>query len=186
MPAPIDWTAAGGIVAVQTLTVALGPREAARRLRLSPAHADALRQLCARGKWLSPEPRAVSPRAVTSHQQPVSLSPVPQPTADTLLAAAKEGRATVIPGCHQLVTKAPDALAEALSEMGGDTRLAGMEYAKLVTEHARDRARAEPEKALGRANKVKSALQSASIAGSWQQQTFQVGVQVSVGSMGVD
>lgn len=179
MPAAIDWTAAGGLAAVQTLTVALGPREAARRLRLSPAHGDALRQLCARGKWLSPEPRQVSPRAVTSHQQPVSLSPVPQPTAKTVLA-------TLDKSCHQLVTKAPDALAEALDEMGGDTRLAGMEYAKLVTEHARDRARTEPEKALAASDKVKSALQGAAIAGSWQQQLLSVGVKVNVSSMGVD
>lgn len=83
-------------------------------------------------------------------------------------------------------TSGADLVANALAEMGSDTKLAGMEYAKLVTEHARDRARTEPEKALERSDKVKSALQSAAIAGSWQQQGVQVGVQVNVGGLAVD
>lgn len=91
MPAPIDWTAAGGLQAVQTLTVALGPREAARRLNLSDAHAAALRQLCARGKWLSgAEPVTRRPCGVSP--QPIQTRPAvttPSPDAAAALAAIR-------------------------------------------------------------------------------------------------
>jgi len=78
------------------------------------------------------------------------------------------------------VVNGADSVSITLGEMGRDTKLAGMEYAKLVTEHARGMARAEPERALEAAGNVKAALQSAAIAGDWQAGP-QVGVVISLG-----
>ncbi len=62
-----------------------------------------------------------------------------------------------------------DTLERLIREGGNATKLAGMKYAQQVTEYAAEMARNEPETALAHAANVKAALQSASIAGSWQQ-----------------
>lgn len=68
------------------------------------------------------------------------------------------------------VIKPPaDALRDIIAEDGQATRVAGMRYARRVTEAAARVAESDPVAALEMAKNVKSGLQSAAIAGSWQQ-----------------
>lgn len=110
----------------------------------------------ARGKWLQPEKPKLPPH----------------------VAAAKAGAIAAI--------KPADSLANKLAEDGEATKLAGMEYAKLVVSGAAARAKSDPDNALGVASDVKSALQSAAIAGGWQQAGVQVGVAINLGRGGME
>jgi len=163
MPAPIDWTAAGGLHAVQTLTIALGPREAARRLNLSDAHAAALRQLCARGRWLSPEPLPLSPPDVSRPSQPVTRRPPDAPEAWQVLAASRVAEQPVT----NPVTTAADAMLEANADNSRRSRSAALRYSARTLEHAAD---LDGETALASASDVASAVKVASVAGGWGDQ----------------
>lgn len=138
MPSPIDWTPAGGIDAVRTLTQAVGPREAARRLGLSDAHADALRKRSSREGWMD----AARPKPVTG---PVTITGVPV-TA---------------------VTKASDAMADVMADTSKRSKLAGAKYAAQTLEAAARAAEESPLEALGLARNVKETMGVASIAHSW-------------------
>lgn len=64
--------------------------------------------------------------------------------------------------------KPADALANTLMEDGNETRIQGMRYARRVTTRAAELAQSDPDVALTLAGDVKSALQSAALAGSWK------------------
>ena len=68
-------------------------------------------------------------------------------------------------------TEAVNTLDLLLKQDGDATKLAGMQYAKLVTQHAVTMAQEQPETALNHAANVKAALQSAAIAGRWDRDT---------------
>lgn len=121
MPAPLDWTPAGGIEAVRTLTVAVGPREAARRLMLSPAHAEALRKTCTRGRWMdavrpvAPPPMPASMRQLIVQRVPSSVSPSVMVSPNSVPSLQSE----VVPN----VPTASQALAESLADDERETRI---------------------------------------------------------------
>lgn len=63
--------------------------------------------------------------------------------------------------------KPADALQNVMQDLTKDTKLAGMRFAKRTVQYAAEIAETEPAKALVLATDVKSALQSAAIAGDW-------------------
>lgn len=111
MGAKIDWTAAGGIDSVRQLTITHGPREAARLLKLSPAHSEALRKMCSRGRWLDAVRPRPAPALPPSMSQPVSA---------------------IVP----VVPTASDAHREMLSEGARRTRAGLTKYAARMAEEA--------------------------------------------------
>lgn len=70
-----------------------------------------------------------------------------------------------------------DALQKALADDSQATRVAGLRYSKLVTQHAVALAEISPDEALTQAPLVKAALQGAALAGNWAGQS---GEQVAV------
>lgn len=157
MPAPIDWTAAGGIDSVKQLTINHGPREAARMLNLSESHSAALRQLCARGKWMDavrPQPQPPMPRSMS---QPVTRATAVTNDA-SLSPAAKCGAVTA-------VTTASDAQAEANAENSRAGRAALLRYGAKVASHA---AGLDGGAGLSVAPQMASVAKVLSVAGDWQ------------------
>lgn len=140
MPAPIDWTSAGGLDSVRQLTIAVGPREAASRLHLSNAHAEALRRRCSRESWMD----AARPRSPVG---PSSIVGVPIVRA--------------VPGAP----KGSDALADVMREDSRATRIAGARYARRVVEHA---AAMPVVEALTRTRNVREAVGVAATVHGWE------------------
>ncbi len=66
------------------------------------------------------------------------------------------------------VQSGADLLSRTLLEDGNETRIQAMRYAKRAVTRAAALAQVDPDVALEQAGNVKSALQSAAIAGNWQ------------------
>lgn len=115
MPAPLDWSAAGGRQAVLVLAAAVGSREASRRLGLSPTHAAALRQMDARAK------RRLSPANVTTQSAPVTALQAVSPSESTRVSPT--------------VTTACQAVAESIAEHGAASLAAGAKVVRQGLEH---------------------------------------------------
>jgi hypothetical protein len=133
MPAPLDLSPVGGWDAVRTLTVAIGPREAARQLGI-PQHTDAIMRRCSRECWLKPPPAV-----------PLPLSIRPQPV-----------RADV-----RDVRTAPEAMANALEDLGSKSKLNVAKWGETATGHA---ASLKGAKALAAAPDVKAAASTLATA----------------------
>lgn len=74
---------------------------------------------------------------------------------------------TVRPRAINAISSPADALKAALDDDSQATRVAGLRYSKLVTQHAASLAEASPNEALAQAPLVKAALQGAALAGNW-------------------
>lgn len=157
MPAPLDWSAAGGLDSVKQLTMQVGPREAARRLGLSRQHGDALRQLCHRGNWLASVQRA-------------NVSPVPS------------GPVTMSGQPVTAVTTASVAFAEIMADDSKASKLAGSRYVRKTLEHA---AELPPEIGLEQAQNVKATIASGATIHAWEAKAAPPNVVVNLALMGL-
>jgi hypothetical protein len=156
MPAPIDWTAAGGIDSVKQLTINHGPREAARLLNLSAAHSEALRRRCSREGWMDAV-RPTPPPVPASMLQPVQRMSPPSVPSDSMSPAVQSGRVPAVPTAAQ-------AAAEANAENGARSRSAALRYSARNLEHLAD---LDPEEGVLLAPQAASLVKVAATAGDW-------------------
>jgi hypothetical protein len=142
--------------AVRVLAVAVGVREAARRLGISQ---EATMKRSQREAWLrDPEARAANARLNSQRQ-----------------SDAASQRLTMSATCPRMSPAA--AMAGELAQLNGKTRLCHARAQAKVAEHVAERSGAEN---LDDAQKIKAAAQTANLIHGWQDQPPTVRVRLDV------
>lgn len=146
--------------AVKVLAMAVGVREAARRMGL-----DEHRVL----KWSQRDPAG-----------PWTL----QPAAKQLSTPSVTGN-TLREACPQNVLTPSAAFAEVMADDSKATRLAGSRYARRTLEHAAKIAEDTPVLALAEAQNVKAVAATAALVHSWEAKQQQPQIMVNLALLGV-
>ncbi len=158
MPAPLDWTSCGGLDAVKMLCQEIGPTDAARRLNLSPAHAEALRRKCSRGKWLD-EVRPVEPA------KPIRTQPIQR---NHVVPALVPGTSSAVPSRVPLSLSTAPTASEALAAvLADDSRQTRLGLSKGITKAAQHVSELTGAQVLKQSQGVKHLAGAANLIHGW-------------------
>jgi len=170
MPAPVDWSSVGGIVAVEMLVRQLGPREASRQLNLSPKSSEALRRMSSRRKWWADKP---APRNSPSHAD----VPDHVPKADK---SRNPGQIVQKP-MSPFVPTASQALENCHLENGRRGRVAASMLSRKALEHL---ANQEPASIVASSRQAKDLNEVSAKAGGWSDDATGAKITMNIALLG--